>query len=101
MAETPPLLAVQIERLSSACPYLNKRVEFQLRSGEVLWLRGASGAGKSYTCLHLAGLATLPGCAASAHLQSPVIRARACQREALRAQVSWMKISTLVGPNTA
>ena len=58
---TRAVLAVRIKRLSDACPFLNDHVAFELRAGEVVWLRGASGAGKSYTSLHLAGLQTLPG----------------------------------------
>ena len=56
-----PLLSVSVTRTSGACPFTNPSFEFSLRPGEVVWLRGASGAGKSFTCLHLAGLATLPG----------------------------------------
>lgn len=55
------VLRVDVKRTSDACPFLNERLKFELRSGEVIWFRGASGAGKSFTCLHLAGLATLPG----------------------------------------
>ncbi|KAL1525446.1 hypothetical protein AB1Y20_020303 [Prymnesium parvum] len=55
------VLRVRITRLSDACPFLNDELAFDLLPGQVVWLRGASGAGKSYTSLHLAGLATLPG----------------------------------------
>ena len=58
--KTPPLLAVEVVRTGEACPFTNEKVAFELRQGEVVWLRGASGAGKSFTCLHLAGLAELP-----------------------------------------
>ena len=54
-------LRVDVKRTSDACPFLNERLSFQLRPGEVVWFGGASGSGKSFTCLHLAGLATLPG----------------------------------------
>ena len=61
MAE--PVISVDIERLSDACPFLNPRVSFELKPGELLWLRGPSGAGKSFCCMHISGLATLPGAA--------------------------------------
>ncbi|KAL3917076.1 MAG: hypothetical protein SGPRY_006550, partial [Prymnesium sp.] len=56
-----PLLSVRIRRLSQACPFLNERISFDLRGGQVVWLCGASGAGKSYMSMHLAGLSQLPG----------------------------------------
>ena len=59
-SSTPPLLAVEVVRTGEACPFTNEKIAFELRQGEVVWLRGASGAGKSFTCLHLAGLAELP-----------------------------------------
>lgn len=58
---SPPLLTCSIQRLSDECPFLNPEVSFELRPGEILWLKGASGAGKSLTCMNLAGLAPLPG----------------------------------------
>lgn len=61
MPKDEPLLSVSVTRTSGACPFTNASFEFSLRPGEVVWLRGASGAGKSFTCLHLAGLATMPG----------------------------------------
>ena len=61
MADATPLVRVEIARTDARCPFLNERVAFALRAGEVLWLRGASGSGKSFTMMHLAGLATLPG----------------------------------------
>ena len=71
MAETP-LLSVAVSRTSEACPFTNERVAFELSKGEVVWLRGASGAGKSFTCLHLAGLAELPGAIVTAQWSSAV-----------------------------
>ena len=56
-----PVLKVVARRTSDSCPFLNEELAFELCPGEVVWLRGASGAGKSYTSLHLAGLAKLPG----------------------------------------
>ena len=56
-----PFLTVTIDRLDDRCPFLNPTVSFACRSGQTVWLRGASGSGKSYSCMHLAGLATLPG----------------------------------------
>ena len=64
--QAPPVLSVSIERTSDACPFLNPSVAFELRPGEVVWLRGSSGAGKSFCCMHLAGLATLPGATVTA-----------------------------------
>ena len=56
------LLKVTITRTSDDCPFLNDKVNFTLAPGEILWLRGSSGAGKSYTCMHLSGLQdSLPG----------------------------------------
>lgn len=54
------LLSVSIEPQGPECPFVNKRLAFELWPAQVLWLRGPSGAGKSYTCMHLAGLASLP-----------------------------------------
>ena len=70
--KTPPLLAVEVVRTGEACPFTNEKVGFELRQGEVVWLRGASGAGKSFTCLHLAGLAELPGARVHAQWNSSV-----------------------------
>jgi ABC-type transporter Mla maintaining outer membrane lipid asymmetry ATPase subunit MlaF/ABC-type transporter Mla maintaining outer membrane lipid asymmetry permease subunit MlaE len=61
MGESTPIVSVSIERLTNACPFVNKRVSFELRPHELLWLRGSSGAGKSSCCMHICGLATLPG----------------------------------------
>mmetsp|Transcript_42131 Transcript_42131/g.110906 ORF Transcript_42131/g.110906 Transcript_42131/m.110906 type:complete len:280 (-) Transcript_42131:1573-2412(-) len=61
MAASTPIIAVDIERQSDACPFLNPSVSFELRPGELLWLRGPSGAGKSFCCMHICGLSTLPG----------------------------------------
>ena len=72
MCKTPPLLAVEVVRTGEACPFTNEKVGFELRQGEVVWLRGASGAGKSFTCLHLAGLAELPGARVHAQWNSSV-----------------------------
>ena len=72
MCKTPPLLAVEVVRTGEACPFTNEKVGFELRQGEVVWLRGASGAGKSFTCLHLAGLAELPGAKVHAQWNSSV-----------------------------
>ena len=60
MAPTP-LLRVSVKRTSDECPFLNSDVSFSLAPGEIVWLRGASGAGKSLTCYALAGLSTVPG----------------------------------------
>lgn len=56
-----PLVTVKVSRTSDACPFLNPEVSFTLEAGQILWLKGASGAGKSLTCYALAGLSTLPG----------------------------------------
>ena len=72
MCKTPPLLAVEVVRTGEACPFTNEKLGFELRQGEVVWLRGASGAGKSFTCLHLAGLAELPGAKVHAQWNSSV-----------------------------
>ena len=59
---TPPLVSVKVTRDSDECPFLNKELSFSLAPGEIMWLRGASGAGKSLTCYALAGLSTgMPG----------------------------------------
>ena len=72
MSVGKPLVAVHVERTSDACPFLNDEVRFELRPGETLWLQGASGGGKSYTCMHLAGLATLPGARVSVEWDASV-----------------------------
>lgn len=66
------LLAVEVVRTADTCPFTNERIAFELKQGEVVWLRGASGAGKSFTCLHLAGLAELPGATVTAEWSSAV-----------------------------
>ena len=50
-------------RLVTAKTDTSKIQKFELRPGEILWLRGASGAGKSLCCSALAGLwqGSLPG----------------------------------------
>ena len=55
------LVEVRLKRTSDACPFLNNELSFSLNEGEVFWLRGASGAGKSFLSMHIAGLTTLPG----------------------------------------
>ena len=52
---------VHIERLGPDCPFENSSVEIDLQTGECLWLKGDSGAGKSSVALHLLGLRKLPG----------------------------------------
>uniref|UniRef100_A0A7S2MYS5 ABC transporter domain-containing protein n=1 Tax=Haptolina brevifila TaxID=156173 RepID=A0A7S2MYS5_9EUKA len=66
MASESPVVSVRIARRSEDCPFTNPSVTFELRAGETIWLRGASGAGKSFCCMHLAGLATLPGASVEA-----------------------------------
>jgi len=55
------LLTVTVERLGPNCPFANERFSFEANPAQVVWLRGPSGVGKSFTCMHLAGLAELPG----------------------------------------
>ena len=64
-AKEGEIVSVDIQRTSEDCPFLNDRIVFALRPGEVLWLRGSSGAGKSYCCMHISNLATLPGASVS------------------------------------
>ena len=70
-----PLVSVTVTRSSESCPFSNRRLCFSLRPGQVLWLRGPSGAGKTFTCSHLAGLAELPGAELIAEWDERVPRA--------------------------
>ena len=54
------LLRGQIQRQGPGCPFSNESIEFELDSGECLWLQGRSGAGKSSLVLHLLDLQPLP-----------------------------------------
>ena len=71
-----PLVAVKVTRRTDECPFLNANVAFSLEPGQVLWLRGASGAGKSLTCYALAGLSTLPGATVEAEWDQSVPEAQ-------------------------
>ena len=55
------LLDFSLKRTSGACPFANGSLEFSLQAGECLWIRGASGVGKSSIVNHLLGLRILPG----------------------------------------
>ena len=61
MSDSTALLKVKVTRTSDACPFLNPELGFSLRAGDILWLRGASGSGKTTICTHIAGLASVPG----------------------------------------
>ena len=50
------LLDFSLKRISGACPFANGSLEFSLQAGECLWIRGASGVGKSSIVNHLLGL---------------------------------------------
>lgn len=52
-------LRVDIHREGTRCPFENEEIQFELGSGECLWLQGDSGSGKSSVALHLVGLRKL------------------------------------------
>jgi ABC-type nitrate/sulfonate/bicarbonate transport system ATPase subunit len=54
------LLSVSIEPLGPDCPLADRHVRFQVAPAQIVWLRGPSGVGKTMSCMHLAGLSTLP-----------------------------------------
>ncbi|MCH9632179.1 MAG: Vitamin B12 import ATP-binding protein BtuD [Chlamydiae bacterium] len=54
-------LKVQIARQDDSCPFKNDKIEFELGEGECLWLRGASGSGKTSIANDLAKLSPLRG----------------------------------------
>ncbi|MFP6641095.1 MAG: ABC transporter permease, partial [Myxococcota bacterium] len=60
-------LRVQIQRQGPGCPFENEAIEFELASGECLWLQGDSGSGKSSIALHLVGLQPLRGAQVEVH----------------------------------
>eukprot|EP00965_Chrysotila_dentata_P218090 6190398-Pleurochrysis_carterae.AAC.4 len=73
MAASTALLAVSIKRVDPArCPFENDEVAFELCAGDVIWLRGPSGSGKSMSCLHIAGLTELPGAVVDAQWDKTV-----------------------------
>jgi len=53
-------LRAVLHREGTGCPFQNERIELALGRGQCLWLRGASGTGKSSIALHLVGLRPLP-----------------------------------------
>ena len=55
------LLKVQIDRKDDSCPFKNDHIEFELGKGECLWLKGASGSGKTSIANDLAKLSPLRG----------------------------------------
>src|SRR3989338_5074677 len=61
MTQVGPLLQVEIKRLNNNCPFSNSHLSFALGSGQCLWIKGASGAGKSSIIRAIARIAPLPG----------------------------------------
>jgi len=42
-----PLFSASLSRVSEACPFANREINVQVYGGQVVWLRGPSGAGKT------------------------------------------------------
>lgn len=42
-----PLFSASLSRTCDACPFSNKEINVQVYDGQVVWLRGPSGAGKT------------------------------------------------------
>ena len=55
------LLTLSVDRIDDSCPFLNESVSFELSAGDIVWLRGASGSGKTTICMQIAGLSQIPG----------------------------------------
>eukprot|EP00639_Heterosigma_akashiwo_P019513 CAMPEP_0206418256 /NCGR_PEP_ID=MMETSP0294-20121207/37904_1 /ASSEMBLY_ACC=CAM_ASM_000327 /TAXON_ID=39354 /ORGANISM="Heterosigma akashiwo, Strain CCMP2393" /LENGTH=218 /DNA_ID=CAMNT_0053881407 /DNA_START=18 /DNA_END=671 /DNA_ORIENTATION=+ len=55
------ILKVQISRKTEACPFANPLLDFNVKTGDCIWLNGSSGAGKTLTALHIAGIQTMRG----------------------------------------
>jgi ABC-type transporter Mla maintaining outer membrane lipid asymmetry ATPase subunit MlaF/ABC-type transporter Mla maintaining outer membrane lipid asymmetry permease subunit MlaE len=55
----PSLVTVTVRRLGPKCPFGNATLEFCVRRGGCVWLRGPSGRGKSTIAMTLANVATL------------------------------------------
>eukprot|EP00038_Savillea_parva_P021043 m.33172 g.33172 ORF g.33172 m.33172 type:complete len:524 (-) comp4983_c0_seq1:59-1630(-) len=60
-----PLLRAVVTRTSDACSFAEDKVEVVLGRGECLHLKGASGAGKTRTMLHVMGVQQVAGIAAT------------------------------------
>lgn len=55
------VLKVKIDRTDDTCPFKNDHIEFELNKSECLWLKGASGSGKTSIASDLSKLSPLPG----------------------------------------
>ena len=53
------LVSLRTRRVGSHCPFGNASIEFSLATGGCVWLKGASGRGKTTTALYLADLVPL------------------------------------------
>eukprot|EP00730_Choanoeca_flexa_P019657 TRINITY_DN9608_c0_g1_i4.p1 TRINITY_DN9608_c0_g1~~TRINITY_DN9608_c0_g1_i4.p1 ORF type:complete len:510 (+),score=115.43 TRINITY_DN9608_c0_g1_i4:25-1530(+) len=62
---TDPLMSVELYRTGPECPFSNDELKFHVKEGEVVWLKGPSGAGKTLSCLQALGLMDIPGVASS------------------------------------
>ena len=65
LSRSPPRLPLLDAKLTardpSTCPFGNAPLQLTVNTGEIVWLRGASGAGKTTACLHILGLHPAPG----------------------------------------
>ena len=50
-----------IRRVDDRCTFKNDEIRIEVEPGELLWLKGPSGAGKTLTSLHILGIQKAAG----------------------------------------
>eukprot|EP00039_Didymoeca_costata_P002597 m.61354 g.61354 ORF g.61354 m.61354 type:complete len:499 (-) comp11402_c0_seq1:1299-2795(-) len=73
-----PLVKARLRKENDKCTFSNSEIDIEIGRGELLWLQGASGAGKTLCSLHLLGIQKAPGVSAEVEWDPSVQASERC-----------------------
>jgi len=73
-----PLLKAQLRRRNRDCSFENETIDIEIEPGQLLWLQGPSGAGKTLSAMHILGIQKARGVDATVEWDTSVLESERC-----------------------